>query len=236
MSLKSGLLLLGCSSILGGCASTSPEAYLAERQVLINKVMSSKACCTSISELEYTLIESGPSAEIYHINLNSQVFNINGDNSLVLALELPDDASRIEFRSMQTTSWDTTGGHFAPVVLQLDSDFNQISKDIYTDFSTNNAMSQWSGINGDLKLKSETKYLVFYTTQELLTQRTASYWSGSRSYEVNVPQDVLNKAPLYEKFSVGFTARPNTPDGKIEVHVCKNGDRSMDQRLSDTCI
>ncbi|MGR5139944.1 hypothetical protein [Vibrio jasicida] len=236
MNFRTGLILITGSSILGGCASTSPEEYLAERQVLINKVKVSQVCCTSVSELEYTPLESGPSAEIFHIDLNSQVLNINGDNSLVLALELPEDASRIEFRSIQTTSWDTTGGHFAPVVLQLDSDFNQISKDTYIDYSTNNAMIQWSGINGDLKLKSEANYLLFYTTQELLTQRTASYWSGSRSYEVNVPQDVLDAAPLYEKFSVGFTARPNTPDGKIEVHVCKSGDRSMDQKLSDTCI
>ncbi|KXF79824.1 MalM family protein [Enterovibrio coralii] len=234
MNLKLGLIFICCTSLVG-CALVSPEAYLAERQTLIEKVKESKACCTSFSEIEYTPLNSGPSSERFLIDLNSQVVNINGDNSLVLALELPEGASSIEFRSVNTTSTDLTGGHFAPVVLQLDSNFNQIVKDIYTDFSTNDATIQWKGISGELILKSETKYLLFYTTQELLTQRTASYWSGSRSYEVNVPIEVLNKAPLYKKRSVGFTAKPNTPDGKIEVHVCENGDRSMDQKLSDTC-
>lgn len=236
MNLRLGIALIACGSVLSGCASTSSDAYLAEREDLIEKIKTSKACCNSASELKYTSLERAPSAQIFYIDRTSQILNTNGENSLVLALELPEEASRIEFKSLKTTSWDTTGGHFAPIVLQLDSGFNQVSKHTYTGYSTNNAMVQWSGIGGDIKLESDARYLLFYTTQQLLAKRTASYWSGSRSYEVNVPKEVLDAAPLYEKHTVGFTAKPNTPDGRIEIHVCKSGDRSFDQKLSDTCI
>ncbi len=231
------------TSLLSGCISSmtrtpengvgpgqiyhSSQGYLKTLKSQHLKLDASERCCNSFKEIEYKKLNSTNDKINLTFSSSSDVFDFSTGKSYVHGIELPVSQTpyKLKFISPHVTTnmFVTSGGFFYPVIILLDKDFEvleQFSPNIFSfyaddsfGFQTDSGLNAYIDINESLIKRA--KYLVVYTTDELMKKNTHYLFSGSRKHIAPESQDEINR--LINTTSLWLVIAPNVPVGKVSV-------------------
>lgn len=205
---------------------SSCAAMVTQRKA-VDSLMDSIPCCTSMAEFRYEPLPSGEPVA-FRLDQNSDSFVFPSGKSYFKAFNLPEMKLPypIQVKSFALGESINSAHVFYPKILLLDDHFAVRKVNAPVDFSlTKSGLKETSSVSwGLLRLKLETsflvdipdaKYLVIYTTRELMESKTSEYMANQmQPIPIPVPGGLIIGAIPLDPLPVNI---PHSPFGWIYI-------------------
>lgn len=178
-------------------------------------------CCDTFSQINYVELQENRKIEA-QIDDESQSLNIDGFRSFILGLKIPEKLGTKELNIYSIRSGGikvNSGGYFNPTLKFLDSSFREIKTQNNFQFG----MYRWGFATGGPAIYSKVnipdtaKYVVIYTTKQLLDGLVSHGWDGNNYYDVNSVRTNTKLVSFPWKYSV--VRLPHMKTGKMWIFL-----------------
>ena len=203
-------------------------AAMVTHQTAINSLMDATPCCTSMAEFRYVPLSLDEPIN-FRLDKNSESFVFPTGKSYFKAFSLPNKKTpyRIRIKSFALGETIDKAHIFYPQLALLNSRFIVIKQSDPRDFTLMKAgMSETASVNwGLLMLKldgsilddiSDARYLVVYTTKELMGKTSGHMAKQIQPIPVPIPRGIMTGALPEGEVPVNI---PHSPFGWLSVMI-----------------
>lgn len=202
--MRACLAILFCIAFTG-CAQTIESAKQAQS--------TARSCCTTIAQLPYEDLEPNNHQITFDITTNSPYFNFESGGSYFKAFSLKPSLKsnkKLSLKSyIQTLGFGRKNYFFQPALLLLDNNYQIIANSTsISELIRNDLFSSGDVVlNKSVDLPANVKYLIIYTTPQLMEAKTL-YQFNQSTYASGV---VLSND--------GIADFPSGPVGKLSIKL-----------------
>jgi len=161
--------------MLPGCAS--------QVQKLVGDLNSEEPCCTSYSEFVYQRIPLDGEF-LFTVGPGDRAFLFPSGKSYFKGFELPpvDGNYSIEIRTYLVGEWIPTSHVFGPLLDFLDADNRPLQQAVFPRMHWDEGFFEGSRWTGAVRIPPTAKYVIVYTTPELINTRIALGTTSGYAY------------------------------------------------------